>query len=658
MLYAKVVLDLPIEGPLDYIVPLEFRGKLNPGSRVWVTLRNKRLIGYVVKLTQKSNIKNLKKILAPLEANPLLDKNMLALTKELSQYYCSSWGQAIATALPEALRKGNKIPEISSSFALVDRTVQPLQASQRSCRGDFNLVPEETFPGAKLLVSGGRTETILVHSLEISQRWEVYFAKIRETFSQLKSVLILAADKNAVLEVKDLITSRLKIIPIILYRKEPKELEEWMRIKSQGPHIIVGTRSAVFAPVKDLGLLIIDEEENPVYKQDQMPHYHARDVGLMRAHREKSIIILGTSSPSLESFYLAKRDRIKYLFIPRKRDYPQIKILDTKSEYRFSKKQKPPILSKYLEDSISSVLASQGKTLLFINRRGFATLAACSNCRASLKCPRCDINLVYHFKSNILSCHYCNFRMELVKICPHCNAGYIKFSGTGTERIESEISRIFAQAKVKLLDDKLGPESSDADIFVATSSVIRRTPRDYSLEDRDKWLNFDLIGILGIDNSLNRIDLRSSEKTFSLLVGLLGLTDKKLVIQTGLSGHHCFQALLRNDPAIFYNQELKQRRQLDFPPFSHLALIKLRGKKEEKVKEAGFSLFEKLKARHNKAINVLSLNPGHPAKLRGNFYWQILLSAKKAEKISAFLKINLKDFSSSGIIVTPDVDPL
>jgi primosomal protein N' (replication factor Y) len=240
-------------------------------------------------------------------------------------------------------------------------------------------------------------------------------------------------------------------------------------------------------------------------------------------------------------------------------------------------------------------------------------------------------------------------------ICPECNSGYIRYSGLGTEKIESELSRIFPQAKIERLDRQESASSNDADIFISTESIIKET-----------GFNFDLIGILAIDNSLNRVDLRSSEKTFGLLVGLLRLTEKKMLIQTYLPRHYCFKALESKDINIFYDEELKQRKQLGFPPYQHIALVKLRGKKENRVKEASNTLFNRLKKysesnskmKTNRAIKVVSVNPGRPLKLRDNFYWQILIKSRFPLKLAKFLKINLKDFSHSGIIVTVDVDPL
>lgn len=655
MLYAKVVVGLPIDGPFDYIVPSRFYKRIKVGVRVEVGFRNKKIVGYVVGLTQKTTIKNTKPILKIFDEAGILDKNMLLLTKELADYYCCSWGEAIETALPEALRRGKRITVGKS----------PITAKKND----------------------NKEERALIHALERRARWDIYLKAMKETLNDNRSVIVLLPDFNSLLRAKQIINVNLGISAEILSRRQPKELEAWLKIKEGKANIVVATRSGIFAPFNNLGLVIIDEEHDPAYKQDQSPHYHTREVAFMRVGIEKAKLILGSFAPSLESIYLTKREKlntstplsidgersrtIKYTFIPKGEDSPQVKIIDIRHSQAHNRRRE--ILSKFLADSIYSVLNSKGKTLLFLNRKGFATVASCSNCGLSLKCPRCNINLNYHFKDSILNCHYCNFKLKPPKICPDCNSGYIRYAGTGTEKLESELSRIFATARIKSSDNQQGLDIKDIDILVATSSIIKQGDypesvnssndssgsRSYTSRNSNIRVRFDLTGVILIDNSLNRPDLRSSEKTYALLMGLLELTKKELVIQTRLPTHHCFSSLIKKDSSIFYEQELRQREELDFPPYKNLILVKLRGKIEDRVREVSQSLFERLrKCNKNRNIKFVAVNPGYPLKLRGNFYWQILIRTAEVIKTNAFLKINLKNFSHSGIIVTVDDDPI
>ena len=605
MLYAKVVLGLPIDGPFDYTVPSDLENKISVGARVWVNFRNKKEVAYVVGLSNKTTIKKLKEISALIDGEAILGEKMLLLTQELSDYYCCSWGEAIEAALPDELRKGKPAKGDSSSVT--------------SC-GTLN-----------------KTETVLKSPsvlLQGAERMETYLQEIKLAVANRESVVAIFTDVSAVLKVKDLIQQSLKIVPQVLYRKQPKELAAWMEVRQSDFSVVLGTRSSIFAPVNNLGLIIIDQEEDQVYKQEQAPHYHAKEVALMRAKIESARVILGSHSPSLESFYLAQTGQLQYKIIASSLAYPQVKVIDLR-RLAYAERKSKTLFSKFLIDAIAEKLAQKGKVLLVINRKGFATAAACHNCQEVLKCPRCNINLVFHFDEDKLKCHHCNFKMEVPKICPSCNAGYIKYSGLGTEKVESELARIFPQARL------------NTDIFVATSSVIKHP-----------GINFDLIGVLAIDNSLNRVDFRAAEKTFNLLMGLVNLTSKIIIIQSANANHHCFQALIKHDPELFYKEELKQRKQLNFAPFKHMILVRLRGESLEKVKAAAGSLFEKLNKIKTASLKLLSLNPGQPAQLRGNFYYQILMRAGNVQKASYFLKNHLKENHFSGIIVTVDVDPV
>ncbi len=616
MLYAKVVLGLPIDGPFDYLVPPGMEDKISIGARAWVNFRNKKEVAYVVGLSNKTTIKKIKDILAVIDRALVLDEQMLLLTRRLAEYYCCSWGEAIETALPDELRRGKEIKENRGRFCFFE--------------GEGNQSKKiETSP---VFIQG-------------QDRMPVYLSRIKGALGLKRSVIVLFSDIAEAQRARELIERSLGVEVFTAFRKQPKELEVWEKIRKAQYCVVVGTRSNIFSPVNNLGLIIIDQEADQVYKQEQVPHYHARQVALMRAEIEGAKVVLGGSSLSLESFYLAQKNKLEYEFIPPKLPYPEVKVIDLR-RLPYSDRKSKSIFSKYLADTIYTVLGDKGKVLLFINRKGFATSAACHNCGLALKCPRCNINLVFHFDENELECHHCNFKMFLPKICPSCNAGYIKYSGIGTEKVESDLARIFPQARIKIMDDAQDDLSS-ADIFVSTSSIIKH-----------KGLNFDLIGVMVIDNSLNRVDFRAAEKTFAILMSLAGMTSKKIIIQSANANHHCFRALIKNDPQIFLKEELKQRRQLDFAPFKHMILLKIRGESLDKVKKASRDLFERLNKIKTASLKILSLNCGQPAKLRGNYYYQILMRASSAQKASHFLKLHLKEGHFSGIIVTVDVDPV
>jgi primosomal protein N' (replication factor Y) (superfamily II helicase) len=614
VLYAKIVLALPVEGPFDYQLSPGSAELARPGMRAWVNFRGKKEIGYIVGISPSSDIPRVKPIIKLIDTVPVLGPELLKLTRMLADHYCCSYGEAIAASLPQPIRKGK---------------------------------PLEGMIEAKERPSDARPEGLLLLDLDGLARWEIYSREIRETLSAGKSAIVLACDKTMVLRSCQMIGRELGPESVSLSRQQPNEIPDWIKIVNGQIRVVYGTRSSIFAPVTDLGLIIVDEELDPAYKQDQVPHYHARQVALMRSKLQKTRLILGGSALSLESFYLSQRRGFKLQVLPRKSQYPEIKIVEMKNLPLLDKK-KNIILSRLLQDAIVSVLSAKGKILLFLNRRGFATAAACSTCGQTLKCPRCNTNLVYFYNQNALRCQNCNFKLLPPKICPQCKSGYIKFSGAGTEKIESELSRIFPQAKIKRIDTGEAAKQDDADIFISTLGFIHQAD-----------FRFELTAVLAIDNLLNQVDFRSSEKVFAILLGLLAITDKKMFVQTSLSSHYCFKALEQNDIRIFYEEELKSRRQVKFPPYRNFCQVRLRGKNEEKVAEAAKKLFDKLSAAAVAGeAQVVSLNPGQPPKLRGNYYWVILLSAINAPSLNKFLKINLKDFRYSGIIITVDVDPV
>ncbi|MBI4982942.1 MAG: primosomal protein N' [Candidatus Omnitrophica bacterium] len=618
MLFAKVVMGIAIDGPFDYSVPDIFCSKIKTGSRVLVYLRNRKMVGYVVGVSGSSKIKNVRPIIKLLDDSACLDEGMLLLTKKLSEYYCCSWGEAIESALPEALRGPSSIDEVFSN------TQENLKDS------DVN------------------SKITIVEGLDVKDRWNYYLEQVRQTLERGRSAIVLVSDIKSLTYLKNMLEQEFNTSVNILYRKEPNELEQWLKIRKAQTSLVIGARSGIFAPAQNLGLIIVDEEENSVYKQDQVPHYHARTVALMRAKEVGANLILASRTLSLESFYMTsqKGNRLEYLQLSQKDAFPEVNIVDMNSELRYNR-NKGVIFSRYLQDAVMSTLTAKGKVLLFLNRKGFATFASCNKCGHVLKCPRCSINLVYHFTGNLLSCHYCSYKIEAPKICPSCNVGYIKFGGVGTEKIESEISRIFPQAKVRRCEADEKIDLKDTDIFISTSSIIK------SLNYK-----FDLVAVLGIDNTINRIDFRASEKAFAMLVGLMGLVTKKMIIQTVLGRHYCFDALQRKDLSLFYKEELKQRKQLKLPPYKHLILVKFRGKIEESVKAASLSFFENLKKQKKPVgLELISVNAMQLSRLRGNYYWQVLISVKQVRTAVKFLKLYLKGLRHSGIIVTVDVDP-
>lgn len=609
MRYAQVVLGLPLDKYFDYSLPPETGSAVQPGCRVKVDFRGKKETGYIVALSEQPSFPVVKPVIALLDEIPVLPPAMLSLCKSLAEYYCCGWGEMIESALPDKLRRGARVE----------------------------------MPGAVSPSARGNPGVTVLHAEDPGRRWERYGDLIAKTIAAGKRVIVLLPAAGAIPAACALIEKTVKGASVgMLYRKQADELEAWRAVGTGRYNVVAGTRSAVFAPARDLGLIIVEDEQDYGYKQDQVPHYHARVAALQRGREEGCAVVLGASAPSLEARKMVKDGEARYEREPAGR-HPQVKVIDT-TRLPYGTRSRV-FVSKYLEDAIVASLAAKEKTLIFINRKGFATTGACAGCGARLTCPKCSTNLVYYFREQEMRCNFCGFRGPVPRICPACDSGYIKFTGSGTEKVESELARMFPAARLSIVEPDHPLELERADIFVATQSILSHP-----------GCRFSLTGVLSLDNSLNHADFRATEKAFSLLTGLAGMTAKQLVVQTTVPDHYAVSAVEKNDPELFYDRESALREGLQFPPFVHFAMVKCRGSREDGVRAAAETLFAAFSQDARKGIAALSLNPGLPAKMRGKYHWNILLSASDPLRLSGFIKNNLKDFRKSGIIVTVDID--
>ncbi|MFH1678538.1 MAG: primosomal protein N' [Candidatus Omnitrophota bacterium] len=616
-MFAQVVFNLPVEGPFDYLVPAGWEQNLHPGMRVEVSFGKRCSLGYVTAKVRDSNAKGVKPILRIIDKSPILGTAMLKVTRQAASYYACSWGEIIEAAVPQGLRRSRK-----TEF-------------------QYSGGPQE-----KQLKKGN---LMLLHDLRGEKRWDIYFQEIHNCLAAGQGVILLAPYKGSAEAIQKKIKDKLNMEVGLLhsYQAVKEELSQWLNIKNGRLRIVAGTRLAVFAPLINPGLIIVEDEGCAVYKQDSTPHYNAVGVARIRSKIEGVRLILFSRAPALEAWYEAKRGRIKYILRDEEIPARDIKIIDTK-RVGFAPQKRRLKLSFALEAAINNTLNEKGRVLLFLNRRGFAIFASCSNCAKVLRCPRCNANLILHFESDRLICHRCNYQSQPPKICPNCNRGYIQYAGLGTEKLESELHRLYPQYSIARLDKDEQALSDEAQIIISTEAIFKQA-----------GAKFDLIGVIWPDAVLNLPDFRAAEKLFALLIHLACLSDKNMIIQTAFPEHYCFQSLSRKSLNLFYETELKFRRQSGLPPFKHIVIIRLRGAMEEKVSAAAEELFNILNnALKDKSIKIVSFSAQVPHKKRDNFYEQILIKSGSAVKAAAFLKNILPGFRRWGIIVTVDVDPV
>jgi primosomal protein N' (replication factor Y) (superfamily II helicase) len=642
MRYAQVILGLPLEGHFDYSIPEEWPQDIPAGCRVRVNFRNLPATGYVVGTSAEAQVARTKPLHSLIDTSPIIPGDMLSLAKTLSEYYCCSWGEALETMLPVAIRKGRKVENLG--------TLQGTLLNGDTPRSGVS--PE----GASLNVT--------VIQAPFALRWKRYIDEIRLARTQGKNCLVLVPETGYASHAAALIGRELSIEPMLLLRSSRQEADQWISLLSAPPAVVVSTRSGVFAPLPGLGVIILEDEHDSAYKQDQVPHYHAREAAILRSGQLGAKLLLGSSAPSCESMYLSRTDARHYSLRSETAGKPEgkavikpeVRVVDMASFMSMSR-NKRAIMCKFLEDTVFASLLNKEKILLFVNKSGYGTVRGCTKCGKPVLCPECDVPLVYHFQSKLLRCHHCAHTQPVPTLCPHCQTGYLRYSGVGTDKVANEVARIFPQARLRVLEASrtMPAQQEDWDITIATSTAVRLS--EQTSFGQDTPAPYDLVGVLSVDNSLNREDFRSCEKTYALLTGLKELAGRKMVVQTYLPQQPCFTAL-SGKPETFYDNELPEREQLELPPYTHLCRISIRSSSREKAEAAAEQMQAAMGTGLPEGVTVRGLTPGSPAKLRGKYYFQLLLQGRDPQSLAGYVKLHLRQRPRSGIIVTADMDPL
>lgn len=495
---------------------------------------------------------------------------------------------------------------------------------------------------------------LLVHGITGSGKTEIYLQAAARTIADGKQVIILVPEIALTPQTTQRFAERFPIA-VLHSALTPKERQEnWQKIINAEVQLVVGARSALFAPFKNLGLIVIDEEQDSSYKQDNNPRYHTVQTALQRARLCGAKVLLGTATPALETFHLFQNPpdkRYGYIYLPERinnRPLPPVEIVDLRAELQngnFS------VLSKRLQTELRECLNTQGKAILFLNRRGFASFINCRSCGLVLECPHCSVALVYHADTNQAKCHYCGHTQNVADKCPSCHSGYFKFFGTGTQRVESELKKIFGDVHIFRMDSdtttKRGAHEKILKEFLAADKAVLLGTQ--MIAKGHDFPEVTLIGIISADTLLNLPDFRSAERTFQLLAQVAGRTGRgnrsgKVIVQTYNPEHYAIQAAAEHNYQKFYEQELTQRQEVNYPPFSKLTLIVFSAKEEILAKNMAAQYAQKY------AGQASGPTPAIIYKLRGFYRWQILLKD---------VQVNYSDFpAESKVKIEIDVDPL
>jgi primosomal protein N' (replication factor Y) len=515
---------------------------------------------------------------------------------------------------------------------------------------------------------------ILLHGVTGSGKTEIYLQAIRAALSRGRTAIVLVPEISLTPQTVERFKGRFAeaqdaVAVLHSHLSEGERHDEWHKIHSGRARIVIGARSAVFAPLKNLGLIVVDEEHETTYKQEEAPRYHARDVAVVRAKIEKCVVVLGSATPSLESYHNATTGKYRLATLTQRVDekqMPLMRIVDLRQERR--KEKAAPILSEKLSQAIADRLEKREQTILFLNRRGFSTSLLCSNCGEARNCPNCSVALTFHrhpAAAGRLSCHLCGHTAAVPKKCPACGKDALIYAGFGTEKVESTVAHIFPKATVRRMDaDSMTRKEAyretlrnfrtgKIDILVGTQMIAKGL----------HFPNVTLVGIINADLSLHLPDFRAGERTFQLLTQVAGRagrgeTSGEVFVQTYTPFSPSIQFARHHDFAGYFQQELEFRERCDFPPFKHAILITVRSAHEGRAKLSAETMVRRLKEALGPEFLLGDATPAPLEKLQGQFRFHILIRGQAIMRLTRLVRETLDKLPfPEDVMVAVDVDP-
>ncbi|MFL6516377.1 MAG: primosomal protein N' [Chthoniobacterales bacterium] len=521
------------------------------------------------------------------------------------------------------------------------------------------------------MIAPGSARPILLHGVTGSGKTEVYLQAIRAAQTRGCTAIVLVPEISLTPQTVERFKGRFAedadmVAVLHSHLSEGERHDEWHKIHSGKARIVVGARSAVFAPLKQLGLIVVDEEHESTYKQEDAPRYHARDVAIVRAKMEGCVVVLGSATPSLESYHNATRGKYQLANLSQRIDdkqMPQIRIIDLRQERR--KEKTAAILSEKLRSAITDRLSKREQTILFLNRRGFSTSLLCSECGEARECPNCSVALTFHRQMARLSCHLCGHTAAVPRKCPACGKDALIYAGFGTEKVESTVAHMFPQSVVRRMDaDSMTRKEAyretlrafragKIDILVGTQMIAKGL----------HFPNVTLVGIINADLGLHLPDFRAGERTFQLLTQVSGRAGRgevrgEVFVQTYTPFSPSIQFARHHDFEGYFEQELEFRERCDFPPFKHAVLITVRSNHEGRAKLSGETLVRRLKEYLGSEFTVGDATPAPLEKLQGQFRFHILLRGKAIMRLSRLVRETLDKLPfPEDVAVAVDVDP-
>ena len=698
----------------DYLVPLKYQKSIKVGMRVLVPFGRQTIEGFVLELKDKSSTEELKEILELVDEDITLNEELLSLGKIMHQKTLSTLISCYQVMLPKGLKAkhGDKVSIRYDTFYTLEgeipskltpsqeRIINLIREKKKVIRSELVAISlsslntlikkgvlkeekiehyrvsyqQEKEPKKTLTEEQQKVVDKVIHNsprpyvlygVTGSGKTEVYMEIIEDALKKDKTSIVLVPEISLTPQMIERFQKRFgdKIAAIHSGLSDGEKYDEYRRIVRKEALIVIGARSAIFAPLSNIGVIIVDEEHSDSYKQsDSNPHYNAKDIALIRGETYHCPVIFGSATPSLET--MARAGRIYDLLeLPHRvngKDLPKVMIIDMNG----ASKKGQGHFSRELIDAMKMRLALGEQMILLLNRRGYSSFVSCKNCGFTFKCPHCDITLTYHKSSNTLRCHYCGYGEKVYQKCPECGEESLSNLGVGTQRIEEELHHILPDARVLRMDYDTTSgkgkheemiesfQRGEYDILLGTQMVAKGL--DFS--------NVTLVGIINADTSLNIPDFRSSENTFSLLsqvAGRSGRSEKEgeVILQTFNPDHYAIALTKTHDYPSFYKQEMVIRRQLKYPPYYYLCDVKISGRNPQEL------LGEALKIKRSLERNledVILLGPSNSSVFKVNnvYRYHIIIKYKKDEGLYNILQKIIDHYKSqSKIKIDIDFNP-
>jgi primosomal protein N' (replication factor Y) (superfamily II helicase) len=529
-----------------------------------------------------------------------------------------------------------------------DRTVSRSRPRPSPFAFEFNSAQQAALVRIRESVASHRFSGMLLHGVTGSGKTAVYLAGMRDVLEAGRSAILLVPEIGltpaVAADLHQIFGDEVAILHSALSDKE--RAEQWHRIKRGEARMVVGTRSAVFAPVADLALIIVDEEHDASYKQEETPRYYARDIAVMRAKMANAVVVLGSATPSLESYFNAKKNKYALIELPdrvEQRPLPEVEIVDMRQEFQETGHEQ--VISRKLAAEIKERIELKEQVMVLLNRRGYSPVVLCRACGKTLECKNCAIALTHHKREHKMVCHYCGYTAKVPKACVHCGSEYVYFLGTGSEKLEELLHGMFPQARIARLDRDTVRGHDD---FERTLNALNEGDLDMIVGTQMIAKGHDihgvtLVGVVGADAALSFPDFRAAERTFQLLTQVAGRAGRgqspgKVVLQTYFQDHYAVQYAAHHDFAGFYEKELRFRSWMHYPPYSALANVLVRSDKLDEALEWSGLLGKWFEKTRHEGVRVLGPAAAPIVRLKRDYRYHFVLKSPSREKLNGTLR--------------------